>query len=94
MKNRRSAGRVRLIDYRFSPYLSVKFCPTMRAYQSEEFRKLSPQAKRAALKSAIAAQDPNSGFKREFEVDGKVYHTVSITELPAEQVEGTTDAKA
>ncbi len=66
----------------------------MRAYQSEEFRKLSPDAKRAALKSAIAAQDPSSGFKREFEVDGKVYHTVSVTELSAEQLERTTEAKA
>ncbi|CAH0999600.1 hypothetical protein LEM8419_00900 [Neolewinella maritima] len=66
----------------------------MRAYQSEEFRKLSPEAKRAALKSAIAAQDPSSGFKRAFEVDGKVYHTVSVSELTSEQLQQSTDAEA
>ena len=66
----------------------------MQAYQSKEFREMSPEAKRAALKSAIAAQDPSSGFEREFEVDGKVYHTVSVTELSAEQLARTTEAKA
>lgn len=52
----------------------------MRAFQSEFFRKLPPHVRRAALESAIAAQDPESGFERQFEYNGKVYKTISVRE--------------
>ena len=53
----------------------------MRAIQSEFFRNLPADVRRAALKSAIASQDPDSGFEREFTYDGKVYRTVPIGEV-------------
>ena len=56
----------------------------MQAFQSEEFRRMSPEAKRAALKSAIAAQEPESGFQREFEYEGKRYRTIPINRLDPE----------
>ncbi|MBB4078638.1 hypothetical protein GGR28_001251 [Lewinella aquimaris] len=53
----------------------------MQAYQSKEFRRLPAQAKRAALKSSIAVQDPDSGFEEVFEHEGKQYRAVPIEEV-------------
>ena len=53
----------------------------MRAFQSEFFRSLPPDVQRAALQSAIAAQDPDSGFEREFTYQGKVYRTMPVSEV-------------
>lgn len=57
----------------------------MQAYQSKEFRKMSPEAKRAALKSSIAALDPDSGFERDFEYEGKTYRAVPLNVVSTEQ---------
>ncbi len=66
----------------------------MQAFQSEEFRRMSPEAKRAALKSAIAAQDPDSGFSRNFEYAGKRYRTLPLHQLEVEHDDKSGPAEA
>ncbi|MCP9235858.1 hypothetical protein [Lewinella sp. JB7] len=53
----------------------------MQAYQSKAFRQLPAGAKRAALKSSIAIQDPESGFEEVFEHGGKYYRAVPLEEV-------------
>ncbi len=66
----------------------------MQAFQSDDFRRMPAEAKRAALKSAIAAQEPGSGFKREFEYDGKYYRSIPINRLDLETEERERPAEA
>lgn len=49
----------------------------MRAFQSERFRKMPAEAKRAMVEAVLAARYPeDTKFNREFDLDGKRYEVV------------------
>lgn len=49
----------------------------MDAPQSDFFKRMPAAVKRAAMRAAIAAQRPESGFETTFEFEGKTYRVAA-----------------
>ncbi|PPK85685.1 hypothetical protein CLV84_2588 [Neolewinella xylanilytica] len=64
----------------------------MDAPQSELFKRMPRDVKRAALRAAIAGQRPESGLEDTFEFEGKRYRVVAVSERDATSTAPDSDS--